>query len=91
FIDWQVLKDTPEKGVYHPVSSHPIVDSQVSLWLIEASLRASDASSSPLNIIVQTPALFPFNVKSTIVGKLSPNSRLEISRQGLDSNVVVLK
>lgn len=91
FIDWQVLKDTLEKGVYQPSSPYPIADSQVSLWLIEASLRASDASSSPLNIIVQTPALFPFKVEPTLVGKLYPNSRLEISRQGLDSNVVVLK
>lgn len=91
FIDWQVLQDTPEKGVYCPVSSHPIEDSQVSLWLIEASLRASDASSSPLNIIVQAPTLFPFNVQPTVVGKLSSDSRIEISRQGLDSNIVVLK
>lgn len=91
FIDWRVIKDTPEKGVYCPVSPYPIADSHVSLWLIETSLRASGASSCPLNSIVQTPALFPFNVKLAILGKLSSNSRLEVSRQGLDSNIVTLK
>jgi hypothetical protein len=91
FIDWQVLKDTPEKGVYHPTLRQPIENDSLALWLIEAALRASDASSSPLKIITQTPALFPFNVEPMVAGKLSPNSRLEISRQGLDGKVVILK
>ena len=91
FIDWNALKDTPEKGVYHPTLLQPIENDSLALWLIETALRASNASSSPLKIIAQTPALFPFNIRPIVAGKLSPNSRLEISRQGLDDKVVILK
>jgi hypothetical protein len=91
FIDWQVLEDTKEKGVYQATQPQPIEDGKLALWLIEAALIAADASSSPLKIIAQSPALFPFNVEPTTVGSIVTESRLEISRQGLDDKVVVLK
>lgn len=91
FIDWQVLEDTKEKGIYRATKPQSIVDEKLALWLIEAALIAADASSSPLKIIAQSPALFPFNVEPVTVSNVATESRLEISRMGLDDKVVILK
>lgn len=90
-IDWQVLADTEERGVYKAASSYPVNDANLALWLIEASLIASDASSSPLRIAIQTPSLFPFRLETPALENHISESRLEITRQGLDDKIVLLK
>jgi len=90
-IDWRVLQDTEEKGVYKAAPIQPIEDGSVALWLIEATLIASDFSSSPLRVVTQMPSLFPFRLDAPTLEKYIPQSRLEMSRQGLDEKVVILK
>lgn len=90
-IDWQVLEDTEEKGVYKAAPVRSVDDGSFALWLIEAALIASDVSSSPLRMITQTPSLFPFQLDTPVLEKHIPESRLEIALQGLDDKIVVLK
>ncbi len=60
-------------------------------WLVEASLIASGSASSTLKAITQNPALFPFTTESINIRGLESHSRLELLRQGLDEDVIMLR
>lgn len=90
FIDWGVLQEIEEKGVYHAVPVRSIVDKKLAAWLIEAILRASGSTAVSLKAVVQSPALFPFVVGPLSIGDLEGHDRLEWFRQGLDEEMVML-
>ncbi|MBE8971003.1 hypothetical protein IQ277_33830 [Nostocales cyanobacterium LEGE 12452] len=91
FVDWGVLQDTNEKGIYQPASVQLVDNRRLVAWLIEAVLIASNSNSQALGVISQTPALFPFMVSSINLRDLEKNQRLEFFCQGLDENMVMLR
>jgi hypothetical protein len=90
-IDWGVLKETEEKGIYQATPTLSVNDIRLAEWLIEASLIASGSASGTLRVITQNPALFPFSTESINIRGLESHSRLEILRQGLDEDVIMLR
>jgi hypothetical protein len=90
FVDWGVLQDTSEKGVYQAASIQ-LEDKKLAAWLIEAALVASGSDSGVLRAIAQSPALFPFANVSVNITELVSNDRLELFRQGLDEDMVILR
>ncbi|HEY6286984.1 MAG TPA: hypothetical protein VIX20_15080 [Ktedonobacteraceae bacterium] len=90
-IDWEVLKETGEKGIYQAPPSLSVHDAQLAEWLIEATLIASGSGTSTLRAVIQNPALFPFNTESLNIRGLEFHNRLEILRQGLDEDVIMLR
>lgn len=88
FIDWGVLQDTPEKGVYQAAPTRLIRDKKLVAWLIEAALIASSKELASLNAITQTPAFFPFATTQFNPRDLESNERLELFHQGLDEKMV---
>lgn len=90
FVDWGVLQDTNQTGVYQHTSLQ-LVDHRITAWLIEAVLIASDSNSQSLGVISQTPVLFPFIVSSINPRDLEANLRLEFFHQGLDEKMVTLR
>ncbi len=91
FVDWGVLEDTGDKGVYRPAPVRAVRDARLAAWIIEATLHATRAQSAPLRALVQAPALFPLDLGGAPVGALRENGRLELMRQGLDEDVVQLR
>ncbi|MFQ5793951.1 MAG: hypothetical protein ACE5JP_02750 [Candidatus Bipolaricaulia bacterium] len=92
FIDWGVLQDTKkEKGVYQPSPARSVKDKKLAAWLIEAALVASGSHSKSLKELAQSPALFPFSINLSNITDLEDSNRLELFRQGLDEDVVVIK
>lgn len=90
-IDWRALKETEEKGIYQATSTIFLHDPKLTEWLIEASLIASGSASSTLKAITQNPALFPFTTESINIRELEAHSRMELLRQGLDEDVIMLR
>lgn len=90
-IDWGVLKETEEKGIYKATPTIFVNDTKLAEWLIEASLIASGSASSTLRAITQNPALFPFTTESINIRGLDAHSRIELLRQGLDEDVIMLR
>jgi len=90
-IDWGVLKETEEKGIYQATATISVNDAKLAEWLIEASLIASGSASSTLRAISQNPAIFPFTTESINIRGLESHSRLELLRQGLDEDVIMLR
>ncbi len=91
FIDWGVLQDTDDRGVYKPAPVRTIEDTKLVAWLIEAILLASDSHTKPLQAIIQSPALFPFSLSLPSMTQLADNNRLELFRQALDVDMVSLR
>ncbi|KYC41447.1 hypothetical protein WA1_22415 [Scytonema hofmannii PCC 7110] len=90
-VDWGVLEDTTEKGIYQPAKVQFIDNKALAAWLIEAALIASHSEIQALGRISQTPALFPFTVSPLNMRDLEGHKRLELFRQGLDENMVMLR
>lgn len=91
FVDWGVLQDTGEKGIYGTTPSRLIEDQQLKTWLVEAVLLAKDTSAASLRNVSQSPMLFPFTMSTPNVLELGRTKRLEYFRQGLDEDLVALR
>jgi hypothetical protein len=90
-IDWGVLQETGEKGIYQATHPRPIEDPKLATWLVEAALVASGTRAGTLLAMVQSPALFPFTISGINGYAIESNGRLELFRQGLDEDVVTLR
>ncbi len=90
-IDWGVLHETGEKGIYQAAHTRTIDDPKLATWLVEAALRASETQIGTLIAMSQNPALFPFSLTGINGYTIESNGRLEVFRQSLDEDVVTLR
>jgi len=90
FVEWGVLVETDERGIFSPAPKVPVTnDNGVGSWLLEAGISNCERQVCPFRSIVGAASFFPLKLK------LSPrdvgsNPRLEVYRQGLDEDMVVL-
>jgi len=91
FIDWGVLSETKEKGIYCQGSTRPVDDPKLIAWLIEASLHTRSGGSAPIKAMLDSTGLFPFQLTHLSPEHLvSMSSRLDLLHHGLDDDVVML-
>jgi len=92
FIDWGVLKETSEKGVYTQGISCAIEHPQLVAWLVEAFLHGHSNPSVPLGTVLNSASLFPFRLAHLSADHLAPVSqRLEVLRHALDQDLIMLR
>lgn len=92
FMDWGILQETGIKGIYTNGKTTSLYDSQVIVFLIEAALQAHANGSAPLKDLLESPYLFPFQIRPINAGEiLARSSNLDILRHGLDEDLVFLK
>jgi len=92
FIDWGVLKETEEKGVYAQGISRAIADVELIAWLVEAFLHAYPNGSAALRTVLDSTSLFPFRLSAVPADRLvSVSGRLDALRHGLDQDLIVLR
>lgn len=92
FIDWGVLRETHDKGVYAQGNKYSIHDPRLITWLVEASLHARLNGSAVIKDLLDSPSIFPFrlaHVSAEHLASLSP--RLDLLRHGLDDDLVMLR
>ncbi|RJR40666.1 MAG: hypothetical protein C4576_19990 [Desulfobacteraceae bacterium] len=91
-MDWGVLSETGQKGVYRQGEILRIQDAQLIAWLIEASLHARENCSGAIRDLLDSPSLFPFRLSQIPADHLASKSpRLELFRDGMDDNLVMLR
>jgi hypothetical protein len=90
FVDWEVLKRSAKRGNYEGTSPRPVTNRKLAIWLIEPVLLSSNSASGSLKSIAQAPSLFPFKIDSMNINDLKENKRLELYRQGLDEDIIML-
>ena len=89
YIDWEVLLETDEKGLYRATAKRPIDDPPLALWAIKAILFATDDAPRPAPTLLRGPHLFPFDLPLPPLRKLEACEGLEISRHGIDQEVLI--
>lgn len=92
FIDWGVLNETGDKGVYSQGNQYPVEESRLVAWMVEAILRSRTKGSATITDLLDSPSIFPFclsHISAEHVTSIS--SHLDILRHGLDDELVMLK
>jgi hypothetical protein len=91
FIDWGVLNETTKKGVYIQGKELFVRESGLISWLIESLLHTRSNGTASFNDLLDHPAIFPFKLAHISAENVaSKSSRLNILRQGLDKELVIL-
>lgn len=92
FIDWGVLSETQDKGMYKQGKQTIIQDQNLITWLVETSLHARLNGSAAIKDLLDSPSIFPFRLTHLSAEQIvSLSSRLDILRHGLDDNLVMLR
>jgi len=92
YVDWGVLREAGDMGLYNACPLLAIDDSRLIAWLVETSLHARSNGSAPLKDVIGSPSLFPFRLKLVAPDQLATtSSRLDFLRQDLDSELVMLR
>jgi len=89
FVDWGVLVETAEKGIYRGPSKRVIDDMPLIIWALRAVLAARGDKPQSLSGALRGPHLFPFEIASPPVRELESCKALEITRHGLDQEVLL--
>jgi len=91
FVDWGVLSETKDKGIYGQGPIGCVDNPRVISWLIEASLHARPNGSALLKELLDSPSLFPFHLAPVSAEQLlSLSHRLDVLHHG-DGDLVVLQ
>ncbi|MFZ5915595.1 MAG: hypothetical protein ACOYZ7_01525 [Chloroflexota bacterium] len=86
-IDWHVLQETDVRGSYEATPPRQTENQPLALWLLDCALRAHEAEQVLLRELEQLAYTFPFDL-APFANALRHSDRFEISRQGLDLEMV---
>ena len=89
YIDWGVLEETEEKGLYRGNAKRAVDDTPLTVWTIKAMLFAGGDNPRSAPALLRGPHLFPFDVALPSMRGLEACADLEISRHGLDHDVLL--
>jgi hypothetical protein len=88
WIDWGVLVETSERGVY-ATARRVNVSAALAAWMVEALLVGHHEDSLTIAKVRTTPLFFPFDLRIS-AHELRRKQRLAVHRQGVDEDVVTL-
>lgn len=89
YIDWRILLETEEKGLYRGVAKRAVDDAALAVWAIKAVLFASGDNPGSAAALLRGPQLFPFDMVLPSMRELEICEALEISRHGFDHEVLI--
>ena len=91
FVEWGILEETGDRGVFSPAAKIAVsAGDGIGPWLLEAGLVSCGRREYPLRGLVNGASFYPLDLALS-VGDVSSSPRLELCRQGLDEDVVMLK
>lgn len=92
YVDWGLLFESGLKGIYTQGPLIRVDDPTLVSWVVEASLHARTNGSAAVRDLLESPELFPFQLKPVTADYLLNGSpRLEVLRHGLDEDLVMLR
>jgi hypothetical protein len=92
FIDWGVLQEAKQAGIYEANRCMRIGNYQLAAWLIEALVYAQPGERFTLGDALGSPSLFPFEIPSmSCATLLSHAPGLEAIHRGHDSDVIAVR
>jgi hypothetical protein len=91
FVDWGVLAEGSNAGVYMPGQVLASTNDNLAVWLVEAVLHTIPNNTSPLRAVIDAPSLFPLTLERLPTDVLVASRHMEIIRHGLDDDLVILR
>ncbi len=92
FVDWGVLSEAKEKGIYNHGRTYTLDDPSLISWLIETSLYTHSNGSAAIKDLLDSPSIFPFRLMHVSAEHLvSMSPRLDLLRHGIDDDLVMLR
>lgn len=92
FVDWGVLQDTSDPGVYVQGIQRAIDNPHLVAWMASAFLHAQPAGRGEWQTVLQATSLFPFQLAPLAAGYLvRVSEQLETLRHGLDQDLLLLR
>jgi hypothetical protein len=90
FLDWGIIVEGAKRGIYlRGKTIHPRNADELS-WLTEAVLISRGETQMPLSRVTHHPLLFPVALNDLNPASLRSNSRLAVSRQSLNEELISL-
>ena len=89
FVDWNVLVETGEKGIYRSAAKRVVRDGPLAVWVLKASLSTEGGRPQPLSAVLRAPRLFPFEIAPPSAAELEAGGAFEIVRHGLDQEALL--
>jgi hypothetical protein len=89
FIAWGVLKDLESKGCYGKSRTLNIREKDLAILLIEAALYAAPEGKGTLELLINSPAFFPFElpvINGDFIAKRAHN--IDVVRHGQDQELL---
>ncbi|MFW6053013.1 MAG: hypothetical protein ACOC8I_03790 [Desulfosalsimonas sp.] len=69
-----------------------ISDNKLAILLLESALHASSSGKAALNVLINSPAFFPFQLPTVSRDFIAQNSkRIDVDRYSLDDEMLKLK
>jgi len=91
FVAWGLMQDSGTKGCYSKTSPVNVTDQYLAVLMVEASLLAIPEGKSAVGLLLNNPALFPFQLPMMTGNCVSQlNSRIAVARYGLDDDLLML-
>ncbi len=91
FVEWGILEETGDRGIFSLAAKIAVpAGDGIGPWLLEAGLVSNGRREYPLRGLVNGASFYPLDLALS-VGDVSSSPRLELCRQGLDEDVVMLK
>jgi len=91
FLDWGVLAETKQSGVYQSTKLIRPHGGEQLAWLAEAVMISRDRAQIPFSELCNHHALFPIALETLSAATLQSNPRLRVERQGLNREFVFLE
>ena len=92
FVAWGALKDVDPRGCYERTLPVIVSDESVAVLMFESALLAIPEAKSPLGLLLNNPAFFPFHLPVMTGDYISQhNERIDVVRYGLDDELLKLK
>ena len=89
FIDWGVLRETGEKGLYRDSAKRAVNDWSLVVWTIKAVLFAKGRRPLSVPALLGGPHLFPFDIPLPATRVLEACEAFEVVPHGLAHDVLI--
>ena len=89
FIDWGVLLETGEKGLYRAATQRIVDDPPLVVWAVKAMLTAMGDGPRSLQALIRGPRLFPFDIAPAAIWDPKTREDLEFDHFELDNELLL--
>ncbi|MFC1953896.1 hypothetical protein ACFLWR_07225 [Chloroflexota bacterium] len=91
FVEWGVLLDGDNPGVYEPAFKQNVTDPEIITWLIECILSMNEDEKTPIRMAFDSPILFPFKITSISSDVLGKYGNIQVIHHGLNEELIERK